>query len=86
MTTFAEAAQNNSATDLIDLWVPIVNDLAIKLRKGGSKSCLLSCTGEEITGDRRSDYDFVKPGNLWTYQSCMSYGSFVPIQCPLSPH
>jgi hypothetical protein len=76
VTTTAEAARNESALDLIDIFVPIINDLFPKARKstGSGKTCSTTCAGESIVGNQRSTYDFVKPGNLWTYQSCMSYG------------
>eukprot|EP01045_Picozoa_sp_COSAG04_P005523 COSAG04_NODE_257_length_18753_cov_7.516857_8_plen_1972_part_00 len=69
VTTTDFAARNNSALDLIDLWVPIINDLNSK------SNCVRSCSGKRLPArDQRSSYDFVKQGNLFTYQSCMSYG------------
>ena len=79
VTTTAEAAQYEGAEGLIDMWVPIINDLSPKPRKpqGGDagKSCSVSCHNQSLASDQRSQYDKVaKPGNLFTYQSCMSYG------------
>ena len=76
VTTWVEAARNESALELIDLWVPLINYLSPKPRAplGSGKSCFTACDGTSIAGDQRSTYNFVKPGNLWTYQSCMSYG------------
>ena len=69
VTTTDFAARNNSALDLIDLWVPIINAL------NGKSNCVRSCSGKGLPAqDQRSSYDFVKQGNLFTYQSCMSYG------------
>ena len=80
VTASAEAAQNKSSLGLIDIWVPIINDLSLKRRhqpdpKQSSDYCeQKSLCPPKLTHDQRSLYDFVSPGNLWTYQSCMSYG------------
>ena len=81
VTTSAEAARNYSAQRLIDVWVPIINDLSLKkrLKPDPDKSSNFceqnSLCPPKVESDQRYLYDFVKPGNLWTYQSCMSYGA-----------
>jgi hypothetical protein len=80
VTTSADKAHIHNATNYIDLWVPIINDLFPKMHRAEPSSpappisCSPSCKGVSSQGSERSQYDFVKPGNLWTYQSCMSYG------------
>lgn len=85
VTTSAEAARNYSAFGLIDVFVPIINDLSLKQRQKPDPDKPLgwdfceqnSLCSAKLKTDQRSLYDFVKPGNLWTYQSCMSYGVYM---------
>jgi sialidase-1 len=83
VTTTAEAARNNSADQLIDVYVPVINYLAPKQRRNDKdgRSCLISCLGESLSGDQRPSYDFLAPGNFFTYQACMSYGCGANMTC-----
>ena len=91
VTASADKARTHNATSLIDLYVPIINDLFPKMRRASASpgpptpptSCSPSCKGVSSEGSERSQYDFVKPGNLWTYQSCMSYGCGPNSTCAL---
>eukprot|EP01052_Picozoa_sp_SAG31_P016633 SAG31_NODE_1108_length_9862_cov_5.407662_4_plen_1095_part_00 len=83
VTTTAEAARSNSAAHLVDVYVPVINFLAPKQRRNDkdNQSCLISCRGESLSGDQRQSYDFLRAGNLFTYQACMSYGCGVNSTC-----
>lgn len=65
----------------IDIYVPLVNYLNVKPVARSHKQKydeertlpVVPCHGNS-TGDQRSQYANVTKKNLWTYQSCMSYG------------
>lgn len=65
VTTTSTAAQEKDVVNMIDLWVPIINDLSLKRRRGSEQYCeqkAVSCTGTTpIDHDQRSHYNFVKP-------------------------
>lgn len=65
VTTTSTAAKQKDVLNMIDLWVPIINDLSLKRRRGSEQYCeqkAVSCTGTTpIDHDQRSHYDFVKP-------------------------
>ena len=65
VTTTSTAAKQKDVLNMIDLWVPIINDLSLKRRRGSEQYCeqkAVSCTcTTPIDHDQRSHYDFVKP-------------------------
>ena len=64
VTTSAEAARNYSAQRLIDVWVPIINDLSLKKRlkpdpdKSSDFCEQKSLCAPRVGSDQRSLYDF----------------------------
>ena len=81
VTTTATAAKEEGVLNLIDLWVPILNDLSLERRRGSVQYCeqkAISCTGAApLDQEQRSHYDFVKPvrtfkpniaGNVMSHQ------------------
>lgn len=66
-TITIDIAAQHGVADEIDLWVPQINDVAVK------GSCYVNVK-TNASGNQRPLYDNVTLRNLWWYQACPSHG------------